>query len=166
MDERNLSIISKKCSLPWPMSLLGCRLSKGILIWEMHSPPKLYNNHFYILLLTVVNEEVKQIELSSSPVGWLSVMGLCWGLWVTWHMCLSGSKTSLPKLIRPHLPPPPPLSSLWAPHPMLCGSSWPLVNSAVFFPLSLLLKHLHPKASARWEVRLPTHSRKPKCLNC
>lgn len=49
--------------------------------------------------------------------------------------------------------------SLWAPHPMLCASSLPLVPS-------FLLKHLHLKASWRWEVCLPTHPGKPKCLNC
>lgn len=71
-------------------------------------PPTLHNNHVYILLWTAVNEEVKQIELNSSPVGWLSVMGLCWGLWVTWHVCLSRSE--IPPQAHTPTPPPSPAS--------------------------------------------------------
>lgn len=107
-------------------------------------PPKVYNTHFYILSLTVVNEEVKQMELNSSPVGWLSVMGLCWGLWVTWHVCLSRSKTSLPKLICPHLPPPTSFQSVGStPHAL-----WFLLASGEFcclLPTFSLIKTPSPE---------------------
>lgn len=142
MGERNISIISKKCSPLWPMSFLGCRLSRGILAWEMHSRPlKLYKNHLYTLLLTVgeSRSETNRIKFFSSS---LALMGLCQELRVPWHVCLSRTTTLLPC----SSPPPPPARGPHTPCFLVPPCLWQVLLS-YSFPLCLLLKHLHPKAS-------------------
>lgn len=128
VDERNPSVIPKKCSFLWLIPLLGSMLSKVILTWEIHAPES-YNIYFHILFLTVGEwrSETNRIKFFTAQ---LSLMGLPWGLrlhgmcvWAARNLspCSSAHTLSCP----PYLPSPQPVGS--TPH-----APWFLLASGLF----------------------------------